>query len=555
MNTGGDHIRRGSGPGEGQVFLGIRGEVLTDPPAERVADLYRLGDPALSDLDLEELLVQLLERVRAILDVDTVAILLLDERREFLEARAAVGIEEEVEHGVRIPLGRGFAGRIAAERAAIYIADVDQAEIFNQILREKGIRSLLGVPLIVEAEVIGVLHVGTLEPREFNDDDAALLQLAAARAAPGIERARLFRALEREHRLAVALQRSLLPDHLPEVRGATVAARYFPARDGVGGDWYDVIDLDLGRVGIVIGDVVGHGARAAALMGQLRTALRAYAVEGLDPGAVLHRVNRLLRTIRAHGMATAGYAVFDSATSRLRLATAGHPPPLIVPRSGQPRFLGVEVGPPLGVISYPAYAETRATLEAGEIVLLYTDGLIEVRGESLDRGLDRLASAAEGARSAEGLCGRVSLAMRSPEGAEDDVAMVALRNSEIPDTIQMTFPADPGALTQVRQVLRRWINQFEAGEEDVGAIMLACGEACANAIEHAYSPTGGSFELEARTEDGVVTLAVRDSGRWRPPRGEHRGRGLRIIEASMDEVDIRLSAGGTEVRLSRRLRG
>src|SRR5205085_5804132 len=138
------------------------------------------------------------------------------------------------------------------------------------------------------------------------------LQMAAGRVAPGIERARLFHALEREHQLAVALQRSLLPEHLPDVSGVTVSARYFPARDEVGGDWYDVIDLDRGLVGVVIGDVVGHGARAAALMGQLRTAVRAYAIEGTDVGLVLQRVNRLLQTIRLRGMATAAYAVFDS---------------------------------------------------------------------------------------------------------------------------------------------------------------------------------------------------------------------------------------------------
>src|SRR5439155_4543772 len=123
--------------------------------------------------------------------------------------------------------------------------------------RQSGIRSMLGVPLIVEADLLGVLHVGTLQLRTFTNEDAALLQLAASRAAFAIERARLFEALEREHRVAVTLQRSLLPDRLPDLVGVRVAARYFPARDEVGGDWYDVIDLPGGQVGIAIGDVVG----------------------------------------------------------------------------------------------------------------------------------------------------------------------------------------------------------------------------------------------------------------------------------------------------------
>src|SRR5262245_19507350 len=164
--------------------------------------MYRLTDPLLAELTLEPLLNELLERTREILSVDTVAVLLIDETETELVARAARGIEEEVKQGVRIPIGQGFAGRIAAERTPIFIADVAHADILNPILREVGIRSLLGVPLIVEGKAIGVLHVGTLTPRAFSEDDVALLQLAGARAAPAIERARLFDALDREHQNA-----------------------------------------------------------------------------------------------------------------------------------------------------------------------------------------------------------------------------------------------------------------------------------------------------------------------------------------------------------------
>ena len=555
MNGGGQQNTTGPEPGQGHVFLGIGGETTPQALApDKLADVYQLGDPALSDLDLESLLWELLRRIRGILEVDTGAILLIDERREYLEARAAVGIEEEVERGVRIPIGRGFAGRIAAEREAIYIADVDHAEILNPILREKGIRSLLGVPLIVEAELVGVLHVGTLQAREFTNEDAALLQLAAARMAPGISRAQLFHALEREHRLALALQRSLLPADLPDVTGVSVAARYYPARDEVGGDWYDVIDLHRGLIGIAIGDVVGHGARAAALMGQLRTAVRAYAIEGLNPGPVLERVNRLLQTIRERGMATAAYAVFDSETANLCIACAGHPPPLIVPREGEATFLEVDPGPPLGVVRLPQFVETTVTLAGEDMVLLYTDGLVEVRREPMQLGLDRLAGAARGATSAEALCDRVTRALVSPEGTDDDVALVALRNAHVSLEMSGRFAAEPASLTRARQLLRRWLHQFDPSPEDVRAITLACGEACANAVEHAYAPGRAWFELEARADDGVVTMAVRDSGRWRPPRGRHRGRGLGIMRTSMDEVEVRPTDRGTEVIMSRRLR-
>src|SRR5579859_6847387 len=272
-------------PRAGQTVLAPPAPDLA--PAAQVRTLYRLSDPALSELGLEEFLDELLVRVQDALSVDTVAILLLEPETQQLVARAAKGIEEEVERGVRIPVGRGFAGRIAAERVAIFIADVDHADILNPILREKGIRSLLGVPLIVEGDLIGVLHVGSLKPRTFGSRDLAVLQVAAARAAPGIERARLFSALQREHRVAMVLQRSLLPKQLTEVVGVSTAARYLPASGNVGGDWYDVFGLPRGRLGIAIGDVVGHGLRAAALMGQLRTALRAYAVEDHGPGRTL----------------------------------------------------------------------------------------------------------------------------------------------------------------------------------------------------------------------------------------------------------------------------
>src|SRR4051794_2459725 len=253
--------------------------------------VQRVTDAALAHLGLEELLPELLERITEILHSDTAAFLLLDEAGRELVATAAKGIEEEVEQGVRIPLGRGFAGRIAAERRPIIIEDVDHADILNPILRERGIRSLLGVPLVVDGEVIGVLHVGTLTPRLFVAEDTELLQLAADRAATAIERARLFH----QRGVVEMLQRSLVPERLPSVAGMAFAARYRPAvrRGGIGGDWYDAFPLGGGRVALVVGDVMGHGIGAAAMMAQVRTGLRAYALDGHPPAGVVDRLNRL----------------------------------------------------------------------------------------------------------------------------------------------------------------------------------------------------------------------------------------------------------------------
>jgi serine phosphatase RsbU (regulator of sigma subunit) len=226
----------------------------------------------------------------------------------------------------------------------------------------KGVRSLLGVPLLVEGDILGVLHVGSVTPREFTNADAALLQLAAAQAAPAIDRARLFDALDREHRSAVALQRSLLPDRLPDLVGIDTAARYLPARDEVGGDWYDVIDLPGGQIGLAIGDVAGHGLRAASLMGQLRAGLRAYALDGHAPGAVLKRLDRMLQTISGRGMATAAYAIVDPATGTLRYASAGHPPPVIVRGGSDAGLLEINPAPPLGSLPFSSFSDTQDTL-------------------------------------------------------------------------------------------------------------------------------------------------------------------------------------------------
>jgi anti-sigma regulatory factor (Ser/Thr protein kinase)/putative methionine-R-sulfoxide reductase with GAF domain len=542
----------GREPGAGQVVLPRAASFLA--PTEQIRNLSRLSDPALSELGLEQLLDEVLVRVQEALDVDTVAILLLDDETQQLVACAAKGVEEEVESGVRIPLGQGFAGRIAAERVAIAIGDVDHADILNPILREKGISSLLGVPLIVEGELIGVLHVGSLTPRRFGERDLAVLQVAAARVAPAIERARLYSALEREHRVAVVLQRSLLPKRLACVVGASVAARYLPARDGVGGDWYDVFELPRGLLGIAIGDVVGHGINAAALMGQVRVALHAYALEGHSPGHTLELVDRYVQTMSEHPMATAAYAVFDTDTGHVRFATAGHLPPIIVGRT-RSFVLDVQPGPPLGAFPYGSCPELELTVGTGEMIVMYTDGLVERRGNALARGIDELLDLVSGGASAEHACRLAMEGLVPPEGLDDDLAIVALHNTPVPAELRLRLAASPEVLSDVRAIMRRWLRARGAEAEELTEITLAVGEACANAIEHAYSPAPASFELEATETDGEVAITVRDVGRWRAARGENRGRGLDIIEAAMTELALTPTDAGTEVVMRRRLRG
>jgi anti-sigma regulatory factor (Ser/Thr protein kinase)/putative methionine-R-sulfoxide reductase with GAF domain len=537
-------------PGLGQVILQHAGTVQA--PTEQVQSLYRLSDPALSELSLEELLDELMDRVRDALAVDTAAILLLDRESQQLVARAAKGLEEEVEQGVRIPIGRGFAGRIAAERVAIFIADVDHADILNPILREKGIRSLLGVPLIVEGDLIGVLHVGSLAPRTFGERDLAVLELAAARVGPGIERARLYSALEHEHQVAVLLQRSLLPRRTVDRVGVAVASRYLPARDEVGGDWYDVIELPSGMLGIVIGDVVGHGIRAAALMGQLRTALRAYALQGHGPGPTLELVDRYVASMSDDTMATAAYAVLDPENGKVQFATAAHLPPIIT-GGGRAYVEEVTPAPPLGAFPYGSCPEHELTLANGQILVFYTDGLVERPGTALNLSISELALTLGKATSAESACRLAFDELVPPEGLRDDAAIIAVENGHIPTELFLRLPAEPHVLADMRRGLRRWLRSHGATDSDVTEVTLAVSEACSNAVEHAYSPAPAVFVLEARAKGDEITIVISDQGRWRAPRGQDRGRGLTIMKSAMDDVEVSSDQAGTTVTMRRKL--
>ena len=269
---------------------------------ERLRRLEAITDAALSQLDVSDLLDELLDRVRALLGVDTAAILLMDPHSRQLVATAAKGLEEEIRRGFRISVGRGFAGRVAATRQPVILADVTAADVVNPVLLETGIRSLLGVPMMIGGEVVGVLHVGTFTPRRFTDDDVRLMQLVADRASLAGQ----IRATRLDQAAALALQRSLLPPTLPAVPGVEMAARYVPGHAfGIGGDWYDVFPLPSGWLGVVIGDVSGHGLRSAVVMGRIRSALRAYSLVCDDPAEALTLLDRKVHHFEAVNLTTA----------------------------------------------------------------------------------------------------------------------------------------------------------------------------------------------------------------------------------------------------------
>jgi anti-anti-sigma factor len=363
-------------------------------------------------------------------------------------------------------------------------------------------------------------------------------------------------ALAREHRNAETLQRSLLPDRLPIIPGVEFASRYLPGGSGVevGGDWYDVFTLPRGRLGLTIGDVVGRGLAAAAAMGQLRTALRAYAIETDSPAAVVQRLSRLVAEFEAAQMATLIYAVLDPDTRTLSFASAGHPPPLLIGPDGPACYLVDGRSPPLGVTN-AAQAEATVAIGPGSTLVLYTDGLIEDRRGSIAESMEGLRTAVEGHHGdLDSLCDDRVLQPPRPESSGDDVALLMVRLLPAPTgDLRLLLPAEPHVVATLRRTVGQWATRSGAGDEEAYDLVLAVGEAVTNVIEHAYISTGGQVEVEASIRQGLVRIVVRDHGRWRPSRPDDGGRGLLLMQGLVEKVDVASGPDGTEVRLSRRV--
>jgi phosphoserine phosphatase RsbU/P len=449
---------RGSAAGAGGPVSAVNDDVSASatgspgpgvPPgwADRLRGIQSVTDAALSMLDPQELLAELAGRARQALQADTAAILLLDRRSGQLVATAASGLEEEVQQGVRIPLGRGFAGRIAAQGRPVVIDEVDSTKVVNPILLDKGIRSLLGAPLLAEGKVIGVLHVGTLSPRAFTGDDVDLLQLAADRAAVAVQAltARVDRAA------TTALQLSLVPFALPAVGGLEMAARYVPGTGRVGGDWYDVFPLPGGEVCAVIGDVAGTGLPAAVIMGRIRSVMQAYALQTADPAELLDRLDAKMRYFEPDALATVLCAMICPSRDQIRICSAGHLPPIIA-GPGEPAAPASLI--PDLLIGVPALQPRRVTtldFPPGAVLCLYTDGLVERRDQPIDHGIARLCAAVTTAEPEAG-CALVMAAMAGYSPHTDDITLLILRRASgdlggsgpIPSRQQKPRPPDSG---------------------------------------------------------------------------------------------------------------
>src|SRR5919199_752486 len=488
-----------------------------------------------------------------ILGADFGAILLLGEGDDQLVVGATHGLAAGPEKTLEVPLEGTLAGRIVSERRSAQLEEGEAAAVAS-LLDGEPVRSLLGAPLIVEGRVSGVIEVGMLRKRMFTMEDETVLALIAGRAALAIEHGRLY---QRELGIVETLQRSLLPDRLPEVPGLLTAAKYMPGGAGadVGGDWYDAIALDGGRLGLAMGDVVGHGIGAAALMGQLRNALRAYALEGASPGEVVEKLDRMVQSLEAGRMATLLYMVIEPDLGSITFASAGHLPPLVLPPEGEAFYLEGGRTLPLGVMPSIEYPEATFELEAGSTLVMYTDGLVEERGASIDTGLEALKEAvAEGPDDPDALCDHIVARLLADRPATDDIAVLAVRTVPMSsERMHLDLPTNPKSLATLRRTVGRWLESLGATRSESSDVQVSCHEACSNAMEHAYRFREATIAVDGAFDGREVRLTVSDRGGWREQRDSDRGRGLDLIRALRESVEVEPSEEGTAVVMRKRL--
>ncbi|KOV83254.1 SpoIIE family protein phosphatase [Nocardia sp. NRRL S-836] len=355
--------------------------------------------------------------------------------------------------------------------------------------------------------------------------------------------------LHREHEIAAALQEGLLPRELPALPRLASAARYLPAarHSQIGGDWYEVVPLGGTRVGLTVGDVVGKGPAAAAVMGQLRSALTGYLLDGHSPAESLRRLDVFATRVNGAVGSTCACIVFDWHLGELCWASAGHPPPVVADGTGA-RPLAEKLGTVLGVGAAPA-PQHSALLPPGASVVLYTDGLVERRGEVLDEGIRRLTTAVGSSSdlAPPALAQRIIDAMLADDQS-DDIALVVARH--LPAPLRLHVPAQARELAALRHTATTWAALAGLSEDARYDLELAIGEAAANVVDHAYPDGGGTFDTELESTGRGVLVTVTDQGHWRPEPADkgNRGRGLAMIRMLSDDVHLDAGDGGTTIR-------
>lgn len=375
-------------------------------------------------------LSSLLAKVRSTMQADTASVLVLDSTRTVLEPAATVGLDSTLRRARRVPMGQGFAGRIAQTRQPVALTQVDSSTVVNPVLLDHGVQSLLGVPIMDGSELLGVLHVGFRERHDSSDAETGLMTELAVELGAILH----DRFVDAAHTAALALQRSLLPTAVRAPQGILIAARYVPADGDLGGDWYDVFELPGGRLGLVMGDVVGHGLEAAIVMGRLRSALRAYALDHDDPAEVLSRLDRKICHFEPDVLATVTFGVSAAPFTEWQFSSAGHFPPLVGIGNGPVAAADLPADRLLGISPEAPRHSTRVSVPPGGLLCLYTDGLVERRPAPGDGLMDtvadnteRLTGALQSAGDPEMCCIRALADVVGDHIAQDDIAILVAR--------------------------------------------------------------------------------------------------------------------------------
>jgi anti-sigma regulatory factor (Ser/Thr protein kinase) len=290
-------------------------------------------------------------------------------------------------------------------------------------------------------------------------------------------------------------------------------------------------------------------------MGQLRNALRAYALDGNSPAQVVEKLDRLVQNLEAGRMATLVYMVIAPDLGSVEFSSAGHLPPLVLRPDGSATYLEGGRTLPLGVMPSAEYPQADAELEPGSTIVLYTDGLVEERGASIDRGLEALKHAVtEGPTEPEALCDHIVSTLLADREATDDIAVLTVRTVPMSaERLHIDLPTNPKALGTLRRTVGRWLEPLGATPIESNDIQVSCHEACSNAMEHGYRFREALIDVEAGFDGEHVQLTISDSGSWREKRPSDRGRGLDLIRALMDEVEVSPGEDGTVVRMRKRL--
>ncbi|WP_240529619.1 SpoIIE family protein phosphatase [Streptomyces mangrovisoli] len=391
------------------------------------------------------------------------------------------------------------------------------------------------------------------DARRFGGEDELLLALLAGHLAQALGRTHQ---IDQQRETALALQRAILgPSLLPE----GFAARYEPATPPleIGGDWYDVVALPDDRIGIVVGDCVGRGLQAATVMGQLRSACRALFLQDPGPARTLTALDDFASGIPGALCTTVFCGVLDPAAGTLTYSSAGHPPGVLALPDGGVRLLDRGNALPLAIRPGLERPEDVCVLPARSSLLLYTDGLVERRRQSLDTGIARAAAALQSGRDlpARELADHVMAELVPSSGYDDDVALLLYRH---PGPLDIAFPAESGQLAVARHALRDWLTLCDLPRRTAQDVLIAAGEACANAVEHGHrAAPGGTIRLSARVSTETVTVTVADTGSWKPagdPASRAlRGRGIGIMRALSDHVTITPGPSGTTVEMHTRI--